>query len=160
PHAGSDDREEPAELLRLADLRKISDVALQDRRRVGPEPGGTTIRARPTDDLRVASAQSPSKHVAPDVRMFLRASEPLREEGVDEAFPFARELALREWPKREMLAATSERLRDRGEQEHVRGAGQHEHPGTAICVDTQLDLREQLGDVLDLVEDDRSRVAR
>src|SRR5690606_1453571 len=87
----------------------------------------------------------------------LREGPGVGEESIDEALPESQDLSHGERPKREDLDAAGERFRERRDDARMRRSGEEEPAGSAMLLDGELDRPEDLGDALDLVDDERLR---
>ena len=81
------------------------------------------------------------------------------EDGIDESLGATVDLALREGPQFDRLRSSRQQVRDLLEGEQPRGSGEQELAGPRVQIDRVLDGEDEIGDALDLVDDQQTVVA-
>ena len=80
------------------------------------------------------------------------------EEGIDEAFPDAADLALREGPEFNGLAPSDQRIGEKLKTEQPSGPSQEKTTGRRIGVHHRLDRQNEIRDALDLLKGQEARM--
>ena len=140
---------EAPERLQVADLGEVPHVPLEVRLEVLGEP---FARVEPAVvDAGIETAHGVLRPGAGRRRVAVAG----RQQVVDLRRRPPRELGQREREERAQAHAAGKRLRDAFHQQEVAGTGQQEPAGRGVVVHQYLDVREEVGRPLHLVQDDR-----